>query len=986
MKINLCLIFVVLFTVAGCNASTEIKYTVPLQPWQESFGAHRAVINIAKVTDVAILNLTWRRHDRNPAEKQFIIVNAETGDTIPNIYRYHVDNENCKIAFGPVQKPGKYYFYYLPYLVQEGYGGYGRGYLKRENKPDQEWVDKNEVGNVSKINHFPTVGLVEMQSRTAFDSFYPMEIIPLASEKEQLLQANTCEYLIFPENRLYPIRMKDEIPFKWVKSGPSSVFSGEAEKNEYYVFQLGLYATGKDIENIEIQYTSLVDTHNSIPVEMITCFNTEGIDPYGIPFKKNVDVKQGNVQPFWIGIDVAETQPSGTYKGQIIVKPGNSEPQTIDIVLKVNNKVLADRGDNELWRHSRLRWLNSTLGIDDNHTKPYQPIKTVDDKTYLLTNKTLKLSSVFLPKTIQVAGTEVLSNPVSFVVEKQNGIDKLTMSGNESLIKNASGIVQTRWNEESKDIHLVGTVTLESDGYINYKISLRAKSGIKLKDIRLEIPFRADIAQYMMGMNLPGTTMPNRHVAKWKGPYDSFWVGNTHAGLWVEMRGSTYHGPLLNLYRPAPPPSWYNNDLGGFKIENSKAIVFSGARDLKENEELEFEWSMLITPVKEIDYHSQFTNRYYHNGDNPMPAKQDFEANIKIVNLHHANNYNPYLNYPFIETDSLKSFVKKIHEKGLKTKIYYTIRELTNHLTELWALRSLGYEILDNGRGGGFPWLREHLIDGYNPQWYQHFPDKSPDASIVNSPGDSRWYNYYIEGLAWLVKNIDIDGLYLDDVSYDRRTVKRIRKVLDNTKPGCIIDLHSNTGFSKGPAMQYAEFFPYMDKLWFGESFMYSKMPPENWLVEVSGIPFGLMGDMLHAGGNRWMGMVYGMTLRLPWLTEGVSCDPRPVWKIWDQFGIESSKMMGYWESDVPVKTNNPKVKATAYVKEGKTLISVANWDTKSSEFSFDINWEKLGMTSKNKVLFAPEIEDFQSSSEFKVYDKISVEPLKGWIFIIENK
>ena len=42
-------------------------------------------------------------------------------------------------------------------------------------------------------------------------------------------------------------------------------------------------------------------------------------------------------------------------------------------------------------------------------------------------------------------------------------------------------------------------------------------------------------------------------------------------------------------------------------------------------------------------------------------------------------------------------------------------------------------------------------------------------------------------------------------------------------------------------------------------------------------------------------------------------------------------------------------------------------------------------MTS-GKVLFAPAIEDFQVTSEFKVSDVISVEPLKGWIFIIENK
>jgi hypothetical protein len=81
---------------------------------------------------------------------------------------------------------------------------------------------------------------------------------------------------------------------------------------------------------------------------------------------------------------------------------------------------------------------------------------------------------------------------------------------------------------------------------------------------------------------------------------------------------------------------------------------------------------------------------------------------------------------------------------------------------------------------------------------------------------------------------------------------------MEEEKPGCIIDLHSNTGFSKGPAKQYAEYFPFVDKLWFGESFQYNEMSYGNWLVEVSGIPFGLMGDMLHGGGNSWLGMVFG--------------------------------------------------------------------------------------------------------------------------------
>ena len=71
--------------------------------------------------------------------------------------------------------------------------------------------------------------------------------------------------------------------------------------------------------------------------------------------------------------------------------------------------------------------------------------------------------------------------------------------------------------------------------------------------------------------------------------------------------------------------------------------------------------------------------------------------------------------------------------------------------------------------------------------------------------------------------------------------------VLDNKKPGCLLDLHSNTGFSKGPANQYAEYFPYIDKIWFGESFRYDEMPAANWFVQVSGILTNTNGR--HASG-----------------------------------------------------------------------------------------------------------------------------------------
>ncbi|WP_215222735.1 glycoside hydrolase domain-containing protein [Echinicola shivajiensis] len=987
---NISFLIIILLTqyidVAWGQNYADLNYSVATEPWEEAYGNHRAVVEVGQATEAVILDLEWRRYDKDPGDKRFIIVNSETGEEVENIHRIKVDNETCELAFGPVKNAGIYYFYYLPYEIQEEYGFYNKDYLPVESKPDSDWLKESGLVNGVQASLAKAKPL-EFQSRTAFDSFFPMEVIALQSEKEKLQSEYKADFLIFPEDRKLPIRMLDEIPYRWIQQGPSGAFEGEASKNEYYTFQLGVFASQKDLRDLKLTFSALEGPAGKVSAESITCFNTGGMGPYGEPFVKVLDVEKGDVQPLWIGIDLPENIAAGNYRGKVTLSATNSSSQSVDIRLRINNKILADRGDGEPWRHSRLRWLNSTLGIDNEPTEPFQAISE-ENSVYSLTQKHLQFSDQGLPSSVLIKNKEMLNRPISFKVQNQNGTEEFAAKNAEEFIVKDDGLISSSWKGISDNFSYEGLKTVESDGYIKYVISLKALKPVQVKDISLEIPFKREVAKYMMGMGLPGTDVPEEHHASWKGPHDSFWMGSTEAGLWCELRGREYHGPLLNLYHPEYPDSWYNDGKGGFTIKSNQeevtAIVSSGERSLAVGEELDFEWAFILTPIKELDSQSQFNDRYYHNGAKPEPSKEDFEAGVKVINVHHANQYNPHINYPFVAVDAMKGFIEAMHEVGEKVKIYYTIRELTNYTTEIWALRSLGNEILGDGNGGGYPWLREHLVDGYRPQWYQYFPDKSADASIVNAPGDSRWYNYYIEGLAWLVENVDIDGLYLDDVSYDRRTLKRIRKVLDRTKPGCLLDLHSNTGFSKGPATQYMEFFPYLDKLWFGESFHYDEMSPTNWLVEVSGIPYGLMGDMLHAGGNPWRGMVYGMTVRYPWYTEGVSCDPRAIWKLWDDFGISEAKMIGYWDEGAVVKTSHQDVLATAYVKEGELLIAVASWAEDPVNVKLDIDWKTLGIGSRGKRLKMPGIEMFQEGKELNLEESFLITPKKGFLIIVE--
>lgn len=1000
----------VLFACLGMSCvhdtpQAPYTYAVAGTQWEEALGNHRAVLAVDNPAEAVQLSFDWRRPDKDVENRRLLIVQAETGDTIPNIRRIKVDNEQCKLVFGPVKAKGTYYFYYLPYRVQEGWGNYHRGYYPQEEAPDPQWPAVSEG--------LPQAKVTRVESRTAFDSFYPMEVIATANEKDNYRKTNPGRFLVFPEDRTHPIRMRAHIPYKWLQSPDHSTFRGTALPNEYYAFQLGVWAGKEELKSILYETSGLKSGNNIIPAEAITCFNRNGVNPLGKPFTKEISVAPDAVQPLWFGVDLKEDQPAGTYKGIIVITDETGYAVPVDIELKVSGKALADRGDNEPWRHSRLRWLNSTLGITDKPTTGYSNL-SLNSNSISCLGRTVSLDMpTGLPSSIDSWGHELLASPVRFIIRTDAGEKRL--NGTVEVTGQSAGKVTGRWKAEDTDLSLTCHTAMEFDGWINYVYSISPKKDLQIKDIRLEIPMKSAATPYFMGLGLPGQETPDNYTGGWETrgktvhdyavsiptskstswlwPFDSFWCGSEKAGIHCELRGASYTGPLLNLYRPAYPASWYNDGKGGFRINRSAgqtvATAYSGERTLKAGEDLAFDFSLLITPVKEIEPRRQFTDRYYHNSSAPAPQQENLDVGVKIINVHHANALNPFINYPFITADKIKDFTKEWHAKDCKVKIYYTIRELTNVLPEVWALRSLGDEILQGGNGGGFPWCREHYVTDYTPQWYQHLDGQgfgiAADASVLTATGDSRWYNYYIEGLAWLVKHTDIDGLYLDDVAFGRDMLKRMRHAMDDVKPGCIIDLHSNTGFSRGPATQYAEYFPYVDKVWFGESFMYDEMSPANWLVEVSGIPFGLMGDMLHGGGNKWLGMQYGMTVRQPWMTEGVSCDPQYIWKLWDDFGIMDAQMVGFWEDNPPVTSSDKEVKVTTYIKQGKTLLSVGNYSTAPKQVKLSIDWKQLGLDPSSVRMVAPAIADFQEAQEFTPGTPIPVDPKRGWLIVLSE-
>lgn len=995
-KCYLILLFICGFSMPAFVSAQMVDYRTGDQSWNpDKLGNQRVVVTVTGKGKVAEVTVPWRCRQIKP-DQEVIVIDARTDRRIDNVLVSNMSRYQGTIDFEPASGSGKYYIYFLPYQLKQSVNYPNAVYNKMTKTASADWEA------LVVLSPKAAVKIDYIESYNALNNLYPMEVLATEAETAGVIKhAAGQPYLVFPEHRLNPIKMGTDLPFRWIGKENKLILNDTANRGENFAYQLGIYAFAKPLADVKVMFSPLMDSKGDmISASVMSCLNTNGTNAEGYPLKKIVDVEQGHIQAMWCLVNIPSAAKAGYYTGTVTVLVKGQPSQIVKIQLLVNDKVLKDGGVTEPWKQTRLTWLNSTMAQHNDVIKPYTPLKVQGNNINLL-GRRLTLGTNGFPKQISTYFTEemtgigikpnnVLSKPFQFNVLNAKGQTE-KWEGSHSIITSAEpGTVKWTSKSITADVSMNVTGSLEFDGFIKYQVKVTALHDVDLKDIQMVIPLSSAASEYIMGLNLKGEKMPDKYEWKWDVAHknqDGAWIGNVNAGLQFSLRDENYIRPLnTNFYLNKPlllPTSWGNDNKGGINIQHAGTGVtvtnYSGARMMKKGQVLYYNFNLMITPFHPINTAQQWDMRFYHRYNNLDSIKA---TGATVVNIHHGTAVNPYINYPFIRWRAMKSYIDSAHQLGLKVKIYNTVRELSNSAYELYPMRSLGHEIYSTGKGGGYSWLQEHLGDDYIAAWY--VPEQK-DAAIINS-GVSRWHNYYVEGMNWLVQNVGIDGIYLDDVAFDRTTMKRVKRVLTQDGHPGIIDLHSANQYDKADgwnnsANLYLEHFPYLNRLWFGEYFDYEHNDPDFFMVEVSGIPYGLMGEMLQGGGNPWRGMIYGMTNRMPW-TE--NADPRPIWKAWDEFGIKGSRMIGYWVSHNPVKTNNKDVLATIYVKDKKVMIAVASWAKDDTTVKLNIDWKALGINPERTRFIAPEITNFQPAAEFSVNDEIPVAKGKGWLLILK--
>ncbi len=971
-------------------------------------GNHRAIVHVSENADAAWAHIAWRRRDKNPEEKEIIVLDASTGKRIANVARIAITQDAGDIVFQPVSGPGDYDIYFMPY---EGTSkaNYPRiTYPRPVQTADAAWLSLHHLPGhpgdpafaQTSLARFPSATGIRFESIDDFSRFTAMEFVATQPELSALLNAHpSSSYFVFPEDRHNSIRMTDNVPVEWVQRGPDLPVVARADKGEFYVFQLGVWAARRDLTAVKVAFSPLASGRQTIPASAMECFNLGGVDAHGEPFASIVDVPQGKVQALWCGIQVPPDIAPGPFRGRISVSDKSGESKEIPVNLTVGDRTVRNEGDDDPYRMSRLRWLNSRLALDDGLIAPYTPIKVAGNRLSIL-GRSVTLAPDGLPASIESAFSvemtgigmhtrQILDAPISLGIEGEDGASIAFPNMRMRLLKQAPGVVT--WQARGKSGPLSESIRgqLDFDGAITFTVALTAATQTSLRNIRLSIPFAPGVAQYAMGLGYKGAAAPSHYEWKWdvQKNQDSAWIGDVNAGLQFSLRDNEYVRPLnTNFYHSQPlvmPASWANHGKGGCRLAAApanryRADCYSGARTMTAGETQYYNFRLMVTPFHAIHPEMQWKDRYFHAY---KPISEIAASGADVINIHHATEINPFINYPFLRAPEMKSYVEDAHKAHMKVKIYYTVRELTDHAPEIFALDSLNGEVIARGPDGGASWLQEHVPGSYLPGW--HVPEVG-DSALVTT-GMSQWLNFYVEGMRWLVENEKIDGLYLDDIAFDRTTMERIRKVLLRGNPAGLIDVHSanqyddRDGFASS-ANLYLEQFPFIDRLWFGEYFDYNA-PPDYWLVEISGIPYGLMGEMLQGGGNPWRGMVYGMTGRYPW-----AGDPRPIWKFWDQYHIQKTRMIGYWVPSAPVATGQKDVLATTYLGLHSAIVALASWNKDETAVRLQIDWKAIGLKPEEAAIFAPAIDNYQPARTFNLGEPIPTQPNKGWLLVVQKK
>lgn len=936
----------------------------------------RIVFEVTQPGPVAHGEALWRRSKLSIRMKGLKLISAATGVAVTDARVLRYDQAGIALEFRPVDGPGVYYLYYAAHedIVFA---------------PTAEWL--RDVSSAKTVDAAP----LRIEARCAIDDFDTMETIALPAEIDGLLtRFPDAPYLLFPEDRDRPIKMQFDLPAHWADNGPREELVLNADRHEYRVFQLGIYACRMPIPAVAVESGDFTGPGGAkLESKRVQCLTIESriksryigkpCGPFSVP--------RGQVRALWFGIDIPKTAAPGTYIGHVVFKPVGVSAQRVPIRLIVSDTVVPERGDHDLHRLARLRWIESDVGLSDKVYPPYKPLKVMDGGRAIRSwGHTVRLSATGLPASVDVGKVRVTAGPMT--LKCKIGGRPVTWRGAKlTITARQPGFVEWEGMATERRLTLRVSGRMEYDACAVITVTLEtAGQPVQVCDLTLRLPWAKDNAWLASGLGYRGRREGNRAWRSIKRGAKAFepalWMGDVEAGLgwktWVVDHWAGLAGAATAAASLVKQDAWEDiSRADAITVEEAgNAVVLTanlGNHRIAGDQSWSMDFAVLPTPVKPPDArHWQF--RYMHKGGGFWPSDTDTpqsflkdnckrlnevakDLGVRRLNLH--DWWGPAFNYAWQwpGPDNLARLTEEAHKRGVFVKVYNSGRELSNFAPEFWALlyEGTGYTFRDEVEHNPRLWFQDawrqnHLPDGIPAGWPRLHEERGDEHCIPVSNA-TRNGNFYLESMRYMTRFFGTDGAYWDGADGPtlghREMAKRLWVMFKQTNRNAVIDVHHGHSTTSSPVADHMLAFPFIDSLWHGEGFDQFVNDPWVWLVEIAALPFGVPSEMLGMDKFVGRGMLFGIWPRHGWYAE--TDVPRKLWAFFDRFQIHKATMAGWWrEEGNGVTIDRPETAVTVFKhpRNGVLLViatwhpPLAGWMEMTFDVSLNLDRRRLGL------------------------------------------
>lgn len=605
-------------------------------------------------------------------------------------------------------------------------------------------------------------------------------------------------------------------------------------------------------------------------------------------------------------------------------------------------------------------WLNNALGKEETVVAPWTPVR-VDGRAVEIWGRRYDFGPDGLPAQIVAAGQPLLTAPWRLVAETAAGPLRFIPAPARLKVTRLGDTKATVTAESTADGWTLRVVTtVEFDGFAWSELTLAPPARNVLRRLWLELPVAKKYAKYRLPVFNDPVTIPAAGIATaviasldWNNQTANglTWIGDEDRGLCFQAEHGANWRPADRRHEITLTPdgdSW----LWRCHLQDGEG-PFAGPQTYG------FAWQ--ASPVKPmVNAHGPrpVGDGWYPSTPPATVAELDrFFAGAQALGVKEAHTHEPWteiMGYPFSfrNMDQVRAATRAARAHGVRNCLYS--HPVLSTLAPEWD-----------------EWGAEFSLKDPPVAAFQRTPPQDLHFICHDTP----WSDFYIWGWVRLIKEYGVGGMYFDGtygagvctnpyhahaqkyadgtpapvqpLRAARAFMLRLRRATQAADPGFFF-----LGHGGGPgAAAFLDYFMTGENFWVAPA---GFEVPLDYLRVLLSPQWGLPRDfyrgpvleqpyirplaLAHGYGTWTSGDVPGSETAI-WRT--------PVWKAWDAYGIDRAEFVPYWKNDPRVRSSQPDVVASFYVKPGSVLLAAATAKRQPPVAIVTVDVNALGLDPK---------------------------------------